>query len=97
MTKCESCGSSVGYVAASDVKVTCSTCVMQRITRQESQLEARLATLDPAEVKSLRKGLGWTQADLALVLRLPTKHVSDFERGLALPPEKLYAWAQQES
>ena len=97
MTKCESCGSDVGYEAAIDVKVTCSRCVMLRISRQESRDEARLAALDPAEVKSLRKGLGWTQADLAQVLRLPTKQVSDFERGLALPPEALYRWAQQEA
>ena len=97
MTKCESCGSDVGYEAAADVKVTCSTCVMSRITRQELRDEARLATLEPDTVKGLRKGLGWTQADLALVLRLPIQQVSNFERGLALPPEALYRWAQTEA
>ena len=92
MTSCTSCGSDVGYLAAEDVTVTCSRCVMRRCQGQESSDKAELARLEPAEVKVLRKAKGWTQADLALVLRLPVNKLSAFERGIELPPVEVVEW-----
>lgn len=93
MTLCAKCDSDVGYQADEDVSVTCSRCVQQTCHAAECGDEAELASLDPEVCKARRKDHSWTQADLALKLRLPVRQVSEFERGLALPPRELYDWA----
>jgi DNA-binding transcriptional regulator YiaG len=94
MTLCAQCDSDLGYEADSGVSVTCSRCVQAKCLRLESGDEAQRATLEPDTVKRLRKAHGWTQADLALKLRLSVQQVSEFERGLRLPDKALFEWAE---
>lgn len=96
MTLCANCGSPIGYDADPDIRVTCSRCVQGMCHRDESGDEAQRATLKPDTVKRLRKAHDWTQADLALVLKLPVLRVSEFERGLRLPDKALFDWAEAE-
>ena len=96
MTKCESCGAGVGYRAADGVTVICARCVMTRCNTITAAETARLEALDPDVLKTLRKARGWTQADLALALRLPVTQVSAFERGKGLPPVELVDWTEQQ-
>lgn len=94
MTLCANCASDVGYDAEDDVLVTCSRCVQAKCLRLEAGDEARLARIDPDEVRRLRKERGWSQSDLAIALRLTTNQVSAFERGLRLPPKRLADWVE---
>ena len=96
MTLCANCGTDVGYQGDEDVLVTCSLCVQQKCHTLASGDEARLAQLKPDTVKRLRKTHDWTQADLALALRLPVRSVSEFERGLRLPDKALFDWVEAE-
>lgn len=88
---CDRCGRAAEK--PDDVRsYTCGLCVMLGVNRIALAEEARLREYTPEQSKKARKAKKWTQAALAIHLKISAAHITNFERGADLIDPKHAEW-----